>query len=379
MPPRKPSRKPSDAEAPSRVEAGAIPAAELEESFPELDLPVRPPFPPMEAKAVTELPAGEGWLFEPKWDGFRCLAFREGRQVVLQSKATQPLARYFPELVEALLALPASRFVLDGEIVVPVGGLLSFDDLLQRIHPAASRVRKLAAETPATLLVFDLLVDGDGEALHSLPLAERRARLEAFFASVPAEGRVRLSPATREREAAAAWLRDLAAGGLDGALAKDLDAPYRSGDRSAMRKVKVLRTADCVVGGFRYAQRGGEIGSLLLGLYDDEGRLDHVGFSSSFTVAERRALAPVVLERRGGPGFTGKAPGGPSRWSTERTAEWEPLRPDLVCEVRYDHFSGGRFRHGTKFLRWRPDKPAEQCTFDQVRARMGGKEWRAIR
>ena len=350
----------------ARVEAGVVPAAALQEPFPEIDLPIRPPFPPMEAKAVQEMPPGDGWVFEPKWDGFRCLAFRKDGQLLLQSKAGQPLGRYFPDLVKALLALPQSCFVLDGEIVVSIGGALSFDDLLQRIHPAQSRVRKLAAETPATLLVFDLLVDGLGRSLTEVPLEERRLRLDSFFEGAPTGERVRLSPATRDRKVAEAWLRDLAAGGLDGIVAKDLAAPYRSGDRSAMRKVKVLRTADCVVGGFRYAKAGGEIGSLLLGLYDSEGRLDHVGFSSSFTAAERRALTPVILKHRGGSGFTGKAPGGPSRWSTERSGEWEPLRAGLVCEVRYDHFSGGRFRHGTKFLRWRPDKAPEQCTFEQV-------------
>ncbi len=371
-PPRKsanpgpPARGDADPAPLSRIQAGAVPAAALEEPFPEIDLPVRPPFPPMEAKAVREMPRGDGWLFEPKWDGFRCLAFCEGRQVLLQSKSGQPLGRYFPDVVEALLELPASRFVLDGEIVVSIGGSLSFDDLLQRIHPARSRILRLAAETPANLLVFDLLVDERGRSLLDLQLEERRAALEDFFGNVPAAGRIRLSPATRDRKVAEAWLRDVAAGGLDGVVAKDLAAPYRSGDRSAMCKVKVLRTADCVVGGFRYAKAGGEIGSLLLGLYDGEGRLDHVGFSSSFTAEERRALAPVVLAHRGDSGFTGKAPGGPSRWSTERSGEWEPLRPDLVCEVRYDHFSGGRFRHGTKFLRWRPDKAPEQCTLDQV-------------
>jgi ATP-dependent DNA ligase len=365
-------RKSADPAGPARVEAGAVPAAALEEAFPEIDLPIHPPFPPMEARAVHEMPRGDGSLFEPKWDGFRCLAFRKEEQVLLQSKAGQPLGRYFPDVVQALLALPDSRFVLDGEIVVSIGGALSFDDLLQRIHPTQSRVRKLAAETPATLLVFDLLVDGGGRSLIDVPLAERRSRLESFFEGVPATDRVRLSPATRDPTAAEAWLRDLAAGSLDGIVAKDLTAPYRSGDRSAMRKVKVLRTADCVVGGFRYARAGGEIGSLLLGLYDSEGRLHHVGFSSSFTVTERRMLAPVVLERRGDSGFTGKAPGGPTRWSTERTGEWVPLRPELVCEVRYDHFSGGRFRHGTKFLRWRPDKAAEQCTMDQVLPRRAG-------
>ena len=352
--------------AASDVTAGAVPTAELEESFPPIDLPVRPPFPPMEAKPVAEIPDGDGWLYEPKWDGFRCLAFRSGGKVLLQSKSAQPLGRYFPELVDALGRLPARRFVLDGEIVVAVEGGLSFDDLLQRIHPAASRIRKLAAETPGTFLAFDLLVDASGESLIELPLEERRARLETFFDALPTGGAIRLSPATRERAMAQRWMRELSAGGLDGIVAKERAASYRSGERSGMRKVKLLRTADCVVGGFRYAQSGGEVGSLLLGLYNDRGLLDHVGFAASFTAEERRALKPIVTPRIEPPGFTGKAPGGPSRWSSERSTEWQPLRPDLVCEVRYDHFSGGRFRHGTKLLRWRPDKSPRTCRMDQL-------------
>ena len=345
---------------------GAIPSEALAEAFPPLDLPLQPPYPPMEARAVTEIPTGEGWLYEPKWDGFRCLAFRNGDRVALQSKAGQPLTRYFPEVVDALTRLRPSAFVLDGEIVVPIEGVLSFDDLLQRIHPAASRVRKLAAETPATLLVFDLLVDGDGTVLIERPLSERRPALERFVAELGGPHGLSLSPATRDRALADRWMRELGAAGLDGVMAKRLDEPYRSGDRSGMQKVKRLRTADCVVGGFRYAQKGGEVGSLLLGLYDDEGRLDHVGFSSSFTREERAALKPVLEPLVEPPGFTGSAPGGPSRWASERSTEWQPLRPVLVAEVRYDHFSGDRFRHGTKFVRWRPDKDPRQCTFEQV-------------
>lgn len=348
------------------VEAGAVPAESVGGDFPAIDLPVRPPFPPMEALATEELPSGDGWLYEPKWDGFRCLVFRRGHEVLLQSKSGQTLGRYFPELIEAVRSLPDERFVLDGEIVIFTEGALDFDTLLQRIHPAQSRIRKLAAETPTTYLVFDLLVDDAGTSLVESPLATRRARLEAFCARLPADGGVRLSPATSDRAVAERWMRDLGAGGLDGVVAKRLDATYRSGERTAMRKVKRLRTADCVVGGFRYAQAGGEIGSLLLGLYDEEGRLDHVGFSSSFTAAERAALKPIVEPLVEPPGFTGDAPGGPSRWSTGRSTEWQPLRPSLVCEVRYDHFSGGRFRHGTKFLRWRPDKAPRLCTYAQI-------------
>jgi ATP-dependent DNA ligase len=322
----------------------------------------------MEALATTVLPSGEGWLYEPKWDGFRCLAFRDGETVVLQSKAGQPLTRYFPEIVEAVRALPVNRIVLDGELVLFTDGRIDFDALLQRIHPAASRVQRLAAETPCTYLVFDLLVDDVGTALTALPLTERRQRLQTFFERLATDGTIRLSPATPERDVAAGWMATLGGSGLDGVVAKRLDAGYRSGERTGMQKVKRLRSADCVVGGFRYAKDGVEIGSLLLGLYDEEGKLNHVGFSSSFTVEARRALKPIVTPLVEPPGFTGDAPGGPSRWATERTGEWQPLRPTLVCEVRYDHFSGGRFRHGTKFLRWRPDKAPGQCTYAQLDA-----------
>jgi ATP-dependent DNA ligase len=358
---------------------GALPAGALAEAFPSIDLVVRPPYPPMEARLVSALPAGDGWLYEPKWDGFRCLAFRSGDDVLLQSKAGQPLARYFPELLEALSALPSRRFVLDGEIVIFADGLLAFDDLLQRIHPADSRIRKLARETPVTYLVFDLLVDTEGRDLTAQPLAARRSSLEAqmaaWFPGDDAGARVRLSPATPEHGVAEGWLRDLA-GGLDGVVAKRLDASYRSGERTAMSKVKRIRTADCVVGGFRYQQSGQEIGSLLLGLYDDDGLLHHVGFSASFTADERRALKPIVEPLVEPPGFTGNAPGGPSRWSRGRSTEWQPLRPVLVCEVRFDHFAGGRFRHGTKFLRWRPDKSPRACTLEQVESRRSADEHR---
>jgi len=335
--------------------------------FPSLDLPVAPPYPPMEARSVDALPEGAEWLYEPKWDGFRCLVFRDGDRVALQSKSGQPLTRYFPELVAALVGLPPRRFVIDGEIVVPVEGTLSFDALLQRIHPAERRVQKLAHETPAVLLVFDLLVDERPTDLTARPLAERRERLARLFASWPESATVRLSPSTPEVATARGWMRDLLASGLDGVIAKRRDVPYASGERTAMVKVKKLRTADCVVGGFRWAERGGQVGSLLLGLYDDEGLLHHVGFSSSFSAPERAKLRPIVEPLVRPPGFTGHAPGGPSRWSSGRSAEWQPLEPSLVCEVRYDHFSGDRFRHGTKFLRWRPDKTPRQCTFAQVR------------
>ena len=321
----------------------------------------------MEADLVDEMPAGEEWLYEPKWDGFRCLAFFDGKTVVLQSKSGQPLGRYFPELVEALAAVRAPRFVLDGEIVILRDGRLSFDDLLQRIHPAESRIRRLARETPVSYLVFDLLVDARKTNLVESPLRERRKRLEAFFATARPGGDIHLSPVAEERDTAVRWMTDLAPSGFDGVVAKRLDADYRSGERTGMVKIKRARTADCVVGGFRYDLHGREIGSLLLGLYNDEGLLDHVGFTSSFSERDRKALKDVVLPLREPPGFTGKAPGGPSRWSTKRSTEWEPLKPGLVCEVKFDHFSGGRFRHGTKFLRWRPEKSPRACTFEQLK------------
>lgn len=324
----------------------------------------------MEAKLVDAIPEVEGWQYEPKWDGFRCLAFRDGDEVVLQSKAGQPLGRYFPELLEAVRALKPRRFVLDGEIVISLGGHLSFDDLLMRIHPAASRIKRLAQETPATLLAFDLLVDDGGRDLTSLPLRERRERLEKFFRSLGTSKLVRLSPVTTEHSQAERWMKELSATGFDGVVAKRLDASYESGER-AMRKVKRIRTADCVVGGFRFASKGEGVGSLLLGLYDDDGLLHHVGFTSSFNNEQRQELKAILEPYMGGTGFTGRAPGGSSRWSTERTGEWERLEPKLVCEVRYDHFSGGRFRHGTKFMRWRPEKKAKSCTMEQVESRRG--------
>ena len=331
-----------------------------------MTLPLATSFAPMEAKLVGELPSGAQWQYEPKWDGFRCLAFKDGTEVDLRSKAGQPFNRYFPELVEAVGALGASRAVLDGEIVIPVGDVLSFDELLLRIHPAASRVAKLAREHPALYIVFDLLVDERGRALTDAPLAERREHLEHFMRDhVPKHSPIRLSPVTRDRAAALEWLHSLGAG-LDGVIGKRADFDYRSGERTGMEKYKRMRTADCVVGGFRYAAAGKVLGSLLLGLYDDAGLLNHVGFTSSFKAAERAALARKLEPLIEPPGFTGSAPGGPSRWSTERTGEWQPLATRLVVEVQYDHFSGGRFRHGTKFLRWRPDKKPRQCTEAQV-------------
>ena len=321
----------------------------------------------MEAKSVEKLPAGDIWQYEPKWDGFRCLAFRDGNKVDLQSKSGQPLARYFPEVVDALLELKARQFVIDGEIVVPVKGKFSFDDLLMRIHPAASRIKKLSKETPAKLIVFDLLVDDRGKSLVDLVLKERRKKLDAFAKKYFAKNKsIELSPCTDDLKIAKDWLRG-AGVDLDGVIAKRADMTYQSGNRHGMVKVKRLRTADCVVGGFRYASAGKVVGSLLLGLHDEKGLLHHVGFSSSFKASEKPALTKKLEKLIKPPGFTGNAPGGPSRWATERSAEWQPLAPKLVCEVQYDHFTGGRFRHGTKFLRWRPDKKPAQCTFEQLK------------
>ena len=328
---------------------------------------LKPPYMPMEAEAVAEIPVGPQWAYEPKWDGFRCLAFRRGDEVVLQSKSGQPLSRYFPEIVAVLRDLPASDFVLDGELAVPVRGRFSFDDLLQRIHPAASRIAKLAEAVPAVYIVFDCLADA-GARLTDRPLGERRKALETFARrNFKNRGELKLSPLTHDLKRAQAWFRKVG-GDLDGIVAKRLDLPYRSGERDGMRKIKKIRTADCVVGGFRYAEGKREVGSLLLGLYDERGLLHHVGFSSSFKAAERRALTkklePLIAESS----FTGQTPGKPSRWSTKRSAEWKPLQLRHVVEVTYDHFTNGRFRHGTRILRWRPDKRPRQCTLDQLPA-----------
>ncbi len=395
------------------IGSAAVPAEQLTQAFPALNLPLQPPYPPAEAKSVAALPHESGWLYEPKWDGFRCLAFRWGDEVVLQSKAGQPLGRYFPEIVGALLALPVRKFVLDGEIVIRSGAGLDFDALLQRIHPATSRIQRLSQETPATYMVFDLLVDGKGRSLAAKPLSARRMALQEFAAATigtepdgkrskkglpkttlnSANQRIVLSPASADFATAEKWMREGAASGWDGVVAKRLDCEYMSGERTGMVKIKRIRTADCVVGGFRWA-RGAkasageakesktaspktadpkrrpteEVGSLLLGLYNKKGELDHIGFSASFSREERKKLKSILKPFLGGEGFSGKAPGGPSRWTRDaRDTEWFPLKPKLVGEFQYDHFSGGRFRHGTKFLRWRPEKKPEQCTMEQIR------------
>jgi ATP-dependent DNA ligase len=334
-------------------------------------LALHPPFPPMEALSVEEVPIGPDWQYEPKWDGFRCLIFRDGAKVELQAKSGKPLTRYFPEIVVAAQALRAKAFVLDGEIVVPQGKAFSFDALLQRIHPAASRVKRLAAETPALMIAFDLLVDARGKSLVDHLLRERRPLLEEFAAAqFKWHERFRLSPATTRLAEARGWLKRVGAT-LDGIIAKRLDRPYAAGERGVMQKIKNFRTADCVVGGFRYNEGKDVVGSLLLGLYDDEGLLDHVGFTSNIPREEKPALTKKLEKLIARPGFTGGKPGGPSRWSTERSTEWQPLKPKLVVEVCYDHFSGGRFRHGTRLLRWRPDKAPRQCGMDQVRQKKG--------
>ncbi len=392
---------------PVSVRSAAVSAEALVEPFPRLNLPIHPPYPPAEARAVKELPHEPGRLYEPKWDGFRCLAFRKGDEVVLQSKAGQPLGRYFPEVVAALRNLHASTWVLDGEIVIRKGMGLDFDALLQRIHPAASRIQRLAQETPATYIVFDLLVDASGRLLTTAVLSERKLALqkfaERFMTASPVSTRntsqtydravIELSPASTDLVTAQKWMQEGATKGWDGVIAKRLDCEYTSGERTGMVKVKRIRTADCVIGGFRWGQGaktksdkktlGKEVGSLLLGLYNSRGELDHIGFSSSFTREDRRKLKPILKPFIAGPaqnsgdgvevktlGFSGKAPGGPSRWTRkDRITEWVPLKPELVGEFQYDHFSGGRFRHGAKFLRWRPDKKAEQCRMEQLRPR----------
>jgi ATP-dependent DNA ligase len=399
-------RKPKSAD----IQSSAIPAEAPGDAFPRLNLALQPPYPPAEAKSVKDLPREAGWLYEPKWDGFRCLAFRQGDEVVLQSKAGQPLGRYFPEVVAALRALPARKFLLDGEIVIRQGKGLDFDALLQRIHPAASRIQRLAQETPATYMVFDLLVDSKGRSLADAPLSARRMALQQFATSnISAEPerqrskkataqpilrsggeRIMLSPASSDFATAEKWMREGAASGWDGVVAKRLNCEYMSGERTGMVKIKRIRTADCVVAGFRWARGSAaknstvagkdskaadskkrpteEVGSLLLGLYNKNGELDHIGFSASFTQEERRKLKSILKPFMGGAGFSGKAPGGPSRWTRDaRDTEWFPLKPQLVGEFQYDHFSGGRFRHGTKFLRWRPEKKPEQCTMEQIR------------
>jgi ATP-dependent DNA ligase len=316
----------------------------------------------MEALLAAELPEGGGWQYEPKWDGFRCISRRDGETIEMISRSGKPLARYFPEVVEILGRTKEKKFVVDGELILPVADRLDFEALQMRLHPAESRIRKLAKETPAQLMLFDVLEIGS-KSFGDRALVDRRKALKAIHKVNAVEGLL-LSPATTDRSVALGWL-NRSGGALDGVVAKRLDQPYRFGER-AMVKVKQLRTADCVVGGFRYAEKKREVGSLLLGLYDDRDVLHHVGFTSGLSAKERPALTKRLEALVEAPGFTGNAPGGPSRWATERSMAWEPLKPDLVVEVRYDQVTGRRFRHGTALLRWRPDKAPKMCTFEQL-------------
>jgi ATP-dependent DNA ligase len=332
-----------------------------------------PPVKPMLSKAAKALPPDDGWLFEPKWDGFRCIAFRDGDTVELGSRNERPLTRYFPEVVEALKASLPDRVVVDGELVIAIGDCLDFDSLQLRLHPAESRVRKLAAEIPASFVAFDLLAFGDRD-LRAEPLSVRRAVLETALSQ--AEPPVHLTPATTDRAVAHDWFQRFEGAGLDGVIAKRLDSPYRENERT-MIKVKHERTADCAVVGFRWHKSGGIIGSLLLGLFDDKGVLHHVGVTASFTMARRAELvaelepyvdqeAKAAMEESYDPAaFEGRHPGG-SRWSAGKDLSFTPLRLELVCEVAYDHLQGDRFRHGTTFRRWRPDRDPESCRYDQL-------------
>jgi ATP-dependent DNA ligase len=348
-----------------------------------LKLPVSPPVEPMLAKLTPEIPEGDGWLYEPKWDGFRALVFRDGDDIYVQSRDLKPMARYFPELEAPLRAALPARAVLDGEIVIAGAGGLDFSALLLRIHPAASRVAMLAREIPASFVAWDLLAEGD-EDLTARPLEERRRRLEAALAG--ARPPVHLTPATRDRALALEWFERFEGAGLDGVVAKRLDQPYRPGERS-MIKVKHARTADCVVGGFRWHKQGPGtmLGSLLLGLYDDAGVLHHVGIAASFTMKRREELVEELapLRENALPGHPWREwaaamadaepgqrmPGAGSRWNRGKDLSWEPLRIERVCEVRYDHLQGDRFRHATQFVRWRPDKQAADCRYDQLEER----------
>ena len=320
------------------------------------------PTAPMEALLIEQLPDEPGWQFEPKWDGFRCLAARNGEAVELWSKSGKPLARYFPEVAAMVVRLAPDRFLLDGELIIERPRGLSFDALQMRLHPAESRVRKLAAETPAALMAFDLLSIGD-EDLTTLPLEDRRARLERFI-TAQEEPALLLSPATTERTRAVDWL-ERSGGALDGVIGKRLDQPYRSGER-AMVKIKQHRTADCVVGGFRLDSAGKHMASLLLGLFDDQGKLNHVGFCSSFSAAKKKEWTVELTPLIAPPGFTGTRPDKASRWARDRISEWQPVRPEIVVEVLYDQVTSGRFRHGTRLLRPRPDKAPEQCRMEQL-------------
>jgi ATP-dependent DNA ligase len=327
-----------------------------------MTLPIEPPIVPMLAEGEDEVPAGEGWLYEPKWDGFRAIVFKDGDSLKITSRKTQPLDRYFPELCAALGPTLPDRCVLDGEIIIPGEKGLDFDALLQRIHPAASRVNKLAAETPASYVAFDLLALGD-EDLRASPFHVRRQKLSQ---AVRYDDRVMLTPQTASAEVARRWFEQFEGAGLDGVIAKRVDQAYLPGER-VMVKVKHERTADCIVGGYRMLESGAGVGSLLLGLYDGQGVLHHVGHTSSFKAKEKKELVELLKPYVGGTSFgTGRTPGAPSRWNQSKDLSWTPLRPELVCEVKFDQLQGQRFRHAATFRRWRPDKPPQECVYAQV-------------
>ena len=324
----------------------------------------RTPF-PMEALLVNELPEGKEWRYEPKWDGFRCLAHKRGPTVTLRSKSGRPLERYFPDIVRLLEKLAVRTFLLDGELLVEGEKGYSFSDLQMRLHPAASRVHMLAQKQPATFVIFDILETEDDQTLMSAPLSQRHRLLEQFYETYCSkEKAIRLSPQTDSLSEAMDWLSS-SGWYIDGIVAKKNTDVYVPGER-VMQKYKPMRTADCVVGGFRYGKDSDEVGSLLLGLYDDAGRLNHVGFTSAIAKADKPSLTKKLERLIQEPGFTGNAPGAPSRWSTDRSTQWKPLSPKLVVEVSFDHVTDSRFRHGTKLIRFRPDKSPRQCTMEQL-------------
>jgi len=341
-----------------------------------MELPVMPPVRPMLAKAVYEVPRVEGLVYEPKWDGFRCIAFRDGDEVVLGSRGGKPLDRYFPEVRDAIRRELPERCVVDGELIVAIGDRLSFDHLTQRIHPAASRVKLLAEQTPAQFVAFDLLALDD-ESLLDTPYEQRRAKLEHALSK--AGDQVHLTPVTADVDEAKRWFQIFEGAGLDGLICKDLSLPYQPGKRQ-MKKVKHARTADAVVAGFRWHKSGPVVGSLLLGLYNADGQLQHVGVTSSFTAARRVELLDELAAYRmdsieGHPwafwagqdaATTDRMPGAQSRWNSGKDLSWLPLRPELVVEVAYDHMEGDRFRHTTQFQRWRPDREPASCTYEQL-------------
>ena len=319
-----------------------------------MTLPLAPPIPPQLAKSAKELPDGDGWVYEPKWDGFRTIVFREGEDIYLQSRNGKPMNRYFPEVIEALALMNSQRLVMDGEIIVVVDGVQEFDLLGQRIHPAESRVRMLSEQWPAAFVAFDLLAEED-EVLMELPYAERRGRLLAAVGKP-----IEVTPATDDREAASGWLTGVS----EGVVAKEADSSYRPGERVGMCKIKRVRTADLVVAAFRFGKQEGTLGSLILGAYDDEGDLRIVGHTSGFKAKEKRDFLSILEPHRTGERGSGE----PSRWKSDEELVWEGLRPELVVEVNFDHITGNRIRHGAKFVRWRDDKDPRECTLEQLRA-----------